>query len=57
MLIDDAIAIATVRRFVILGQRQKTIAGNTSRRRRLRREVPKHLRSIINPTVIVSVEY
>ena len=57
MLIDYSISITPVPRLVIFGQREKTVARNTSRRCRLRREVAEHLRAVIYRAIAVAVAH
>jgi hypothetical protein len=52
----ETITIAALCRFVILGQRQKTVEGSAGRRRRLRREVPEQFCTVVYLAVAVAVK-
>lgn len=53
MAVDNAVAVATIRDFVVFRERQKTILV---RGRRLWRYVPEQLASIVDRAVCVPIE-
>src|SRR5438105_14300774 len=54
--VNYSISIAAVARLVVFGQRKKAVTRNAGRRLWLWGKVSKHLRSIVNLTVTISVK-
>jgi len=56
MLVDYAITVAAVRRFVVIGQREESILLDSRRWLGLPREVAEQLRAIINCAIAISIK-